>query len=78
MSVKLSLFRIEHEGHQGIVRTKQRLREMYGWPNMDTSGVAFTASVATKQVTAFLTSVFSKHGNPTTLVSDKGALVHIP
>ncbi|KAJ8018291.1 hypothetical protein HOLleu_43793 [Holothuria leucospilota] len=24
-----------HEGHQGIVRTKQRLRQLYWWPNMD-------------------------------------------
>ena len=31
-----SLIRIAHEGHQGIVRTKQRLREMYWWPRMDT------------------------------------------
>lgn len=34
--------------------------------------VAFTVSVATKQVISFLTSVFSRHGNPTTLVSDNG------
>ena len=24
-----------HEGHQGIIRTKQRLRQLYWWPNMD-------------------------------------------
>ncbi len=35
------------------------------WPE-----VAFTASVETKQVTAFLNSVFSRHGNPTNIVSD--------
>ncbi len=37
------------------------------WPE-----VAFTASVETKQVTAFLNSVFSRHGNPTSIVSDNG------
>lgn len=134
-----SLVRIAHEGHQGMVRTKQHLREIYLWPKMDTfvadkmyacqlslsldktaktsavtlqpvplpsapweklaidiispfetavwdcryaltltdyyskwPEVAFTASVATKQVTSFLTSVFSRHGNPTTIVSDNG------
>jgi len=24
-----------HEGHQGMVRTKQRMRELYWWPGMD-------------------------------------------
>lgn len=26
---------LAHEGHQGVVRTKQRLRELYWWPQMD-------------------------------------------
>lgn len=26
---------LAHEGHQGVVRTKQRLRELYWWPRMD-------------------------------------------
>ncbi|KAK7910413.1 hypothetical protein WMY93_015097 [Mugilogobius chulae] len=26
---------LAHEGHQGIVRTKQRLRELYWWPQLD-------------------------------------------
>ena len=26
---------ISHEGHQGVVRTKQRLRQLYWWPKMD-------------------------------------------
>lgn len=26
---------LAHEGHQGVVRTKQRLRELYWWPHMD-------------------------------------------
>ena len=29
------LISIAHQGHQGIVRTKQRLRECYWWPGMD-------------------------------------------
>ncbi len=37
------------------------------WPE-----VAFTASVETKQVTAFLNSVFSRYGNPATIVSGNG------
>uniref|UniRef100_A0A3B3RYT1 Gypsy retrotransposon integrase-like protein 1 n=1 Tax=Paramormyrops kingsleyae TaxID=1676925 RepID=A0A3B3RYT1_9TELE len=134
-----SLVHIAHEGHQGIVRTKQRLRDIYWWPKMDINvmdkiaacqlclsldkttkvsqvplqpvplpsapweklaidivgpfetavwdcryaitltdyyskwpEVAFTASITTKQVTSFLTTVFSRHGNPTTIVSDNG------
>lgn len=131
-----SLIRIAHEGHQGMVRTKKRLREIYWWPKMDLSvankisacqlclsldktaktstpplqhvplpwdklaidivdpfktavwdclyaltlidyyskwpEVAFTGSVATKQVTSFLTSVFNRHSNPTTIMSDNG------
>ena len=27
--------RLAHEGHQGIVRKKSRLREMVWWPNID-------------------------------------------
>ena len=26
---------ISHEGHQGVVRTKQHLRQLYWWPKMD-------------------------------------------
>ncbi|KAI7789804.1 hypothetical protein IRJ41_010978 [Triplophysa rosa] len=29
------LVHLAHEGHQGLVRTKQRLRELYWWPRMD-------------------------------------------
>ena len=30
------LFSLAHEGHQGMIRTKQRLRELFWWPGMDT------------------------------------------
>ena len=29
------IVKFAHEGHQGIVRTKQRLRQLYWWPKMD-------------------------------------------
>lgn len=31
-----SLFHTAHVSHQGMVRTKQCLREIYWWPKMDT------------------------------------------
>ncbi|XP_033124167.1 uncharacterized protein K02A2.6-like [Anneissia japonica] len=34
-SLKAELINISHLAHQGIVRTKQRLRELYWWPAMD-------------------------------------------
>src|SRR4029434_1475738 len=34
-SLQKRLIDIAHETHQGIVRTKQRLRELYWWPKMD-------------------------------------------
>ena len=30
------LLSLSHEGHQGMVRTKQCLRELFWWPGMDT------------------------------------------
>ncbi|KAL0172252.1 hypothetical protein M9458_032563, partial [Cirrhinus mrigala] len=30
-----ALIKLAHQGHQGIVRTKQRLRDLYWWPGMD-------------------------------------------
>ncbi len=126
-------------GHQGIVHTKQWLRELHWWPGIDclvkkhiqacqlclssdkttkTSAeplqpvpfppvpwdkvaidvvgpfetavwdcrftltlidyhskwpeVAFTASITTQNVITFLSSVFSRYGNPRTIVSDNG------
>ncbi|XP_062588414.1 uncharacterized protein K02A2.6-like [Saccostrea cucullata] len=32
---------LAHEGHQGIVRTKQRLREKVWWPGIDTEAARF-------------------------------------
>ncbi|XP_055005269.1 uncharacterized protein K02A2.6-like [Boleophthalmus pectinirostris] len=34
-SLRERIVHLAHEGHQGIVRTKQRLRELYWFPNMD-------------------------------------------
>lgn len=33
-SLRSRVVDLAHEGHQGIVRTKQRLRELYWWPQM--------------------------------------------
>ncbi len=35
---------LAHEGHQGMVRTKQRLRELYWWPQMEKHVQAMIAS----------------------------------
>jgi hypothetical protein len=35
LSMRQDTIKLAHEGHQGIVRTKQRLREKVFWPNMD-------------------------------------------
>lgn len=35
VSLRSRVLDLAHEGHQGIVRTKQRLRELYWWPHMD-------------------------------------------
>ncbi|KFD45545.1 hypothetical protein M513_13580 [Trichuris suis] len=35
------LVSLAHENHQGIVRTKMRLRELYWWPGMDSQVEAF-------------------------------------
>ncbi|KAL0160057.1 hypothetical protein M9458_043782, partial [Cirrhinus mrigala] len=139
VALQHTLVKLAHEGHQGIVRTKQRLRELYWWPGIDclvkeyiqacqlclssdktanTSAaplqpvpfpstpwdkvaidvvgpfdtavwdcryaltlidyhskwpeVAFTSFVTTHNVITFLTSVFSRYGNPRTIVSDNG------
>ncbi len=37
VSLRHRLVTLAHEGHQGIVRTKQRLRDLYWWPRMDES-----------------------------------------
>lgn len=35
VSLCSTLVKLAHETHQGLVRTKQRLREWYWWPKMD-------------------------------------------
>ncbi|KAK7909818.1 hypothetical protein WMY93_014502 [Mugilogobius chulae] len=138
-SLQKRLIVIAHETHQGIVRTKQRLRELYWWPKMDLQietfikncstckqndktsvthdaplqpvplpafawekvsvdiigpfetapsdcrfaislvdyfskwpEVAFASRVDTATIIQFLTAVFSREGNPKTLISDNG------
>ncbi|XP_043239605.1 uncharacterized protein LOC122390579 [Amphibalanus amphitrite] len=34
-ALRTRLVELAHEGHQGMVRTKQRLRDLYWWPGMD-------------------------------------------
>lgn len=34
-SLQQRIVQLAHERHQGMVRTKQRLRELYWWPHMD-------------------------------------------
>lgn len=130
---------LAHESHQGVVRTKQRLQDLYWCPGMDTCvqetisacvtcqmndksakthaaplqpiplpdgpwqkvgidivgpfksanwdcrsaitminyytkwpEVAFTPSITTTVITSFLSTVFSRFGNPTEHVSDNG------
>ena len=42
---------LAHEGHQGLVRTKQRLCELYWWPQMDNYVYNMTASCVSCQYT---------------------------
>ncbi|KAI4895127.1 hypothetical protein NFI96_030604, partial [Prochilodus magdalenae] len=138
-SLQKRLIVLAHETHQGIVRTKQRLRELYWWPKMDFQietcikncstcqqndkttithdaplqpvplptaawekvsvdiigpfekappecrfaislvdyfskwpEVAFAPRVDTATIIQFLTAIFSREGNPRTLISDNG------
>ena len=140
LSLRNTLVKLTHEGHQGIVRTKQRLRDLYWWPGMDEQvnqqvkgcqlcqscdktatpaaaplqpvpfpsqpweklamdivgpmevapwdckyaitltdyhskwpEVAFTSTVTSDNVITFLTSVFSRFGNPSSIVTDNGS-----
>lgn len=139
IALRPDLITIAHESHQGVVRTKQRLRELYWWPKMDAEvlsairscqlcqlndktakprpaplqpvplpdgpwqkvamdivgpfefappacryavtlidyyskwpEVAFSQTITTETVTTFLSSVFSRHGNPLSIVTDNG------
>ncbi len=35
VALRHTVISLAHEAHQGVVRTKQRLRELYWWPQMD-------------------------------------------
>ncbi|KAG1960356.1 immune-associated nucleotide-binding protein 9-like [Pimephales promelas] len=74
VSLRHTLVMLAHESHQGIVRTKQRLRDLYWWPGMDTQWpeLAFCPSATTDSVLDFLNTVFSRHGNPESIVTDNG------
>ncbi|XP_039676230.1 uncharacterized protein K02A2.6-like isoform X2 [Perca fluviatilis] len=139
VSLRSTLISLAHEGHQGIVRTKRRLRELYWFPGMDAlvrseicacslcqrsdksarvfeaplqpvplpegpwrklgidivgpfetatwdckfaitltdyyskwPEVAFASSVTTETVLGFLRSLFSRYGNPESVVTDNG------
>ncbi|XP_042071499.1 uncharacterized protein K02A2.6-like [Haplochromis burtoni] len=49
-SLREKVICLAHEGHQGIVRTKQRLRELYWWPCMDTQVHAILSSCSVCQL----------------------------
>lgn len=139
LSLRHTLITLAHESHQGIVRTKQRLRDLYWWPQMDSQvqsciascvlcqandktaftrpgplqpvplpdgpwkklgldivgpfdtaisackfavtltdyyskwpELAFSHTATTVDVIRFLTSIFSRHGNPENIVTDNG------
>lgn len=139
LSLRNTLVNLAHEGHQGIVRTKQRLRDLYWWPRMDEQvnqqvkvcqlcqscdktatpaaaplqpvpfpsqpweklavdivgpmetapwdcryaitltdyhskwpEVAFGATITSDNAISFLTSIFSRFGNPNSIVTDNG------
>lgn len=139
LSLRHTLITLAHESHQGIVRTKQRLRNLYWWPRMDSQvqsciascilcqandktastrpaplqpvplpdgpwkklgidivgpfdtavpacryaitltdyyskwpELAFSRTATTADVIHFLTSVFCRHGNPESVVTDNG------
>ncbi|XDV39047.1 hypothetical protein PO909_008342 [Leuciscus waleckii] len=44
VSLRGALINLAHQGHQGIVRTKQRLRDLYWWPAMDHSAQSAISS----------------------------------
>ncbi|KAL7839056.1 hypothetical protein SRHO_G00257140 [Serrasalmus rhombeus] len=49
-SLQSRLISLAHDTHQGIVRTKKRLRELYWWPGMDTQVEAFIKACVTCQL----------------------------
>ena len=44
-SLREQVFHLAHEGHQGIVETKNRLRSKVWWPKMDTRPKDFVENV---------------------------------
>lgn len=139
VALRHTVISLAHEAHQGVVRTKQRLRELYWWPQMDSQvqstvstcipcqsndktqvthpaplqpvqfpegpwkklgldvvgpfetatpacryaitlkdyhskwpELAFASSATTEDVVKFLSTVFSRHGNPECIVTDNG------
>lgn len=139
VALRHTLIALAHESHQGVVRTKQRLRDLYWWPQMDSQvqsaiatcipcqsndksavthpaplqpvqfpdgpwkklgldivgpfetatpacryaitltdyhskwpELAFASSATTEDVLKFLSTVFSRHGNPEAIVTDNG------
>ncbi len=143
VALRHTVISLAHEAHQGVVRTKQRLRELYWWPQMDSQvqstvstcipcqsndktqvthpaplqpvqfpegpwkklgldvvgpfetatpacryaitlkdyhskwpELAFASSAITEDVVKFLSTVFSRHGNPECIVTDNGTQFH--
>ncbi|KAK3542197.1 hypothetical protein QTP86_017593 [Hemibagrus guttatus] len=79
-SLRSTLLRYYHDhpmaGHLGITKTLARLKLRFFWPKMASEWVEIVAvREATAQVAAnkLLSEVFSRHGAPTYLISDRGS-----
>ena len=63
-SLQQRLISIVHEGHQGIVRTKQRLRQKVWWPGLNHNVESFIQSCHGCQVVGPLPSLFVHSSGP--------------
>ncbi|XP_064082956.1 uncharacterized protein K02A2.6-like [Macrobrachium nipponense] len=59
-SLRRQILDLAHEGHQGIVKCKSRLRQKVWWPGLD------------KEVVRCLDHWFTSHGLPELIVTDNG------
>lgn len=74
-AMRKRMIELAHESHQGIVHTKQHLREIYWWPKMDLQTTS-ADNMIRPQLLILLHSplfLFSGEGNPCELVLDNGS-----
>uniref|UniRef100_A0A096M5I9 Gypsy retrotransposon integrase-like protein 1 n=1 Tax=Poecilia formosa TaxID=48698 RepID=A0A096M5I9_POEFO len=50
VTLRATVIHLAHETHQGVVRTKQRLRDLYWWPQMDKMVQSVISSCTTCQM----------------------------